>query len=231
MYRKFMLVLVVLLVSLVAVVPALAAAPLQGTVVEGVSVPGIALGDTRAQVQTAYGEPNSCQSGSVGGDASYCQYPVEGGGQVGVHFRGPDGSGPSNSPDDVATGIRWFEQVSGWTTTAGVNTTLAKQDPEAVVAATGEIVELLGYSHQEVLSWSAGEWFGTVHQPDLANQLNQMWRGLVGQVFKPGALPEQIMEYPLVRKDGSVVDCRTVWRAVQDPSGAFKGLEIVIETR
>ncbi len=46
MSRKLMLIWIVLLASLVAVVPVLAAAPAQGTVVEEVSVPGIALRST-----------------------------------------------------------------------------------------------------------------------------------------------------------------------------------------
>jgi hypothetical protein len=33
-------------------------------------------------------------------------------------------------PDDVAYHIQWEEQVSGWTTTAGVNTALALADPD-----------------------------------------------------------------------------------------------------
>jgi hypothetical protein len=135
MSKKIMLLTIAVMISLVTVVPVLAAAPAEGTVVEGESVPGIALGFTRAQVEAAYEEPDSCQSGQVGGDAAYCQFPVEGGGQVGIHYRGPDGSGPSNSPNDVVFAIRWYEQLSGWTTTAGINTTLAAQDPAAVIAA------------------------------------------------------------------------------------------------
>jgi hypothetical protein len=98
-------------------------------------VPGIALGFSRAQVEAAYGPPASCQSGSVGGDYASCSYPVEGGGKVTALYRGPNGGGPSNSPYDVVHHIRWEERVSGWTTTAGVNTALAKSDPHAVVAA------------------------------------------------------------------------------------------------
>jgi hypothetical protein len=60
MFRKSMTILVVVLISLAAVIPVLALAPAEGTVVEGVSVPGIALGDTRAQVEAAYGQPKSC---------------------------------------------------------------------------------------------------------------------------------------------------------------------------
>jgi hypothetical protein len=135
MLRRSLFVLLVAVLSLTVAVPALADAPPQGTVVEGVSVPGVGLGDTRAEVQAAYGDPNTCQSGSVGGDQSYCSYPVEGGGNVWILYRGPDGGGPSASPDDVAVHISWTDQVSGWVTTAGVNTTWARavrEDPQAV---------------------------------------------------------------------------------------------------
>jgi hypothetical protein len=141
MLRKTLFVLLVAVLSLTIVVPALAAAPAEGTVFEGVSVPGVALGDTRAHVQTAYGDPYTCQSGSVPGDKARCSYPVEGLGnnsQVWIHYRGPDGGSPSASPDDVAYYISWWESVSGWTTeVGGVNTTWARsvrQDPEAVLA-------------------------------------------------------------------------------------------------
>jgi uncharacterized membrane protein len=60
MVRKSMTVLVVVLISLVAVIPVLALAPAEGIVVEGFSVPGIALGYTRAQVEAAYGQAKSC---------------------------------------------------------------------------------------------------------------------------------------------------------------------------
>jgi hypothetical protein len=75
-------------------------------------VPGIALGFSRAQVGDAYGEPNSCQSGSVGGDYVVCAYRVDGRGNVWVHYRGADGGKPSKSPDDVAYPFHWEEQVS-----------------------------------------------------------------------------------------------------------------------
>jgi hypothetical protein len=135
MLRKSMFVLLVVASSLAVAAPVLAAAPAEGVVVEGASVPGIALGFSRAQVQAAYGQPSSCQSGSVGGDYAFCAYPVDGGGKVWVRYRGADGGGPSNSPDDVAYHIQWEAQVSGWTTTAGVNTALALADPDAVIVA------------------------------------------------------------------------------------------------
>ena len=141
MLRKSLFVLLVAVLSLTVALPVLADAPATGTVIEGVSVPGVALGDTRAQVQTAYGDPYTCQSGSVPGDKAKCSYPVEGLGHIGqvwIHYRGPDGGLPSASPDDVVYSITWYDSVSGWTTEAGgVNTEWARsvrQDPEAVLA-------------------------------------------------------------------------------------------------
>jgi len=122
MTHKRVFVLLVVALCLVLAVPVLADATAEGLVVEAVSVPGVMLSYSRAQVAEAYGPPASCQSGSVSGDYALCSYAVEGG-------------GPSNSPDDVVYNIRWYEQVSGWTTTAGINTALAKADPDAVIAA------------------------------------------------------------------------------------------------
>ena len=72
--------------------------PAEGTVVEGVSVPGIALGFTRAQVEEAYGDDTLWCQGSGNG---FCAWAVSGGGQVDVHFQGPDGGVASDSPGDV----------------------------------------------------------------------------------------------------------------------------------
>jgi len=118
---------------------ALAAAPAEGIVVEGQSVPGVALGDIRAQVEAAYGQPVSCRDmayydGRRGLDG-ICEFDVDGGGQVTVYYFDTDGGPAQGSPDDVASIIRWSQAVSGWVTTAGVNTTLALADPDAVIAA------------------------------------------------------------------------------------------------
>ncbi|MGB7874508.1 MAG: Ig-like domain-containing protein [Anaerolineales bacterium] len=123
-----------LLLALVAV-PVLADAPGTGVVIEGVSVPGAELGYNRAQVETAFGSPKFCQSVEVGGDMASCSFDVDGGGQVDVRYRGAEGGNASNSPDDVAYHYRWSQAASGWTTTAGVNTALAIQDPDAAIAA------------------------------------------------------------------------------------------------
>ena len=76
MFRKRITILIVVLTSLAIVIPVLGDAPAEGTVVEGVSVPGIALGYTRAQVDAAYGQPRYCKDntnyydGAVGWTAS-----------------------------------------------------------------------------------------------------------------------------------------------------------------
>ena len=102
MLRKSLFVLLVAVLSLAAALPVLAAAPAGGTVVEGVSVPGVALGDSRAQVQAAYGDPFSCTSGYNVDDDATCRYPVEGFPDhlvsIWIKFRGPDGGLPSASP-------------------------------------------------------------------------------------------------------------------------------------
>jgi hypothetical protein len=108
-----------------------AAAPAEGTVVEGVSVPGVALGDTRAMVEAAYGQPYYCS----GTEQSLCQFYAEGGGTVSIQYYGPDGGYATGSPDDSVYYIRWYQAVSGWVTTAGINTTLAYNDLDAVLAA------------------------------------------------------------------------------------------------
>lgn len=114
--------------------PALADAPETGTVIEGVSVPGVALGDTRAEIEAAWGAPVYCQNiSSI--DQGSCEFAAEGGGQIFVRYSGPDGGEPTASPDDLAIRITWHQAVSGWVTTAGINTTLAYNDPDAVQAA------------------------------------------------------------------------------------------------
>lgn len=139
MFRKTILVVSVLLSGLVAAGVALAVAPAQGIVVEGQSVPGVALGDTRAQVEAAYGEPASCTNLSYydgrQGLNGICEFDVDGGGKVTVYYFDAAGGPAQDSPDDVATIIRWSQAVSGWMTTAGVNTTLALENPDAVIAA------------------------------------------------------------------------------------------------
>lgn len=108
--------------------------PAAGVVEEGTSVPGVDLGFTRAQVLAAYGPPYSCQ----GPTQSFCTYEVEGGGRVFVNYGGSGGGEATGGSDDVAFNVHWTEAVSGWVTTAGVNTEMARQDPEGVIAAYPE---------------------------------------------------------------------------------------------
>jgi hypothetical protein len=139
-------VLLILLTTLGLALPAsaLADAPASGVVVEGHSVPGVALGDTRAQVVAAWGPSDRCYDREVTGDQSDCRFPIDGGGVASVEFRGADGRYARNAPDDVVFEVSWGDAgtLSGWvgdtidwTTTAGVNTELALTDQDAVAAA------------------------------------------------------------------------------------------------
>jgi hypothetical protein len=164
MLRRIVFVLFIIAMSITTTVPVLADAPAQGLVVEGQSVPGIALGFRRAEVEAAYGTPAWCQSVEVPGDFASCTFQVDGGGQVSVRYWGADGGYASNSPDDVAYHIRWSELASGWTTTAGVNTTLARTNPDAVIAAYpnaqvtynqwGAILQVKDYSLGIQVNWA-----------------------------------------------------------------------------
>ena len=137
---KRMSILVVVLVSLVLAMPVLAHAPAEGKVVEGVSVPGVSLSDTRVQVQAAWGDPWSCTTGYEVDDDAICSYPVEGLdhlGRIRVRFRGPDGGLPNASPDDVVSSITWNSSVGWITAEGGVDIEWAdsvRHDPEAVLA-------------------------------------------------------------------------------------------------
>jgi hypothetical protein len=118
----------------VVAIPVLAEAPAEGIIVEGASVPGIAIGDTRAQVEAVNGPPRSCNDVDESNDVAYCSFDVEGEGWVGAYYKGPNGGNASDSPDDIVTNIKWGS-VDGWVTTAGINTTLALNDKQAVVDA------------------------------------------------------------------------------------------------
>jgi hypothetical protein len=117
-------------------VAVLADAPAEGAVVEGESAPGITLGvTTRAEVEAVYGAPRWCQDTELGGDRAYCSFAAESGGGIGVRYQGADGRYASNAPDDVAYLVRWSQAVSGWVTTAGIDTALAFEDRQAVADA------------------------------------------------------------------------------------------------
>lgn len=142
-------VLLALLFSGTMVSPALADAPAAGTVVEGMSVPGVALGDNRAQVEATWGAPTYCQNVS-GIDQGSCEFAAQGGGQIFVRYSGPSGGEATASPDDLVIRITWHQAVSGWVTTAGINTTLALNDPDAVLAAYPNAV----INQQSLFGWS-----------------------------------------------------------------------------
>jgi len=172
MMKRTIVALFIGVVSLLVTMPAQAAAPADGLVFEGESVPGLALGDSRAQSEAAYGPPQSCQSVTPGDFAS-CSFPVEGGGTVSVLYQGPDGGNAGNSPDDVVYNIRWYEQVSGWYTTAGVNTSLAAADPDAVIAAYpdatvtdnmfGDVYRVVDHEQGIEIIWALDFYSGTTH--------------------------------------------------------------------
>ena len=167
MKKKTLVMVVILLAVLVTAIPALAHAPAEGTVVEGVSVPGIALGDTRAQVDDAYGHPASCTylSGAT------CSYNVEGGGQVNVNFRAPDGSPAQNLPDDEVTLIGWEPGVTGWVTTAGIDITIARDYPQAVIDA---------YPNADVTYWYDGTFVSRVIDWELGILVDRYWEFYCG---------------------------------------------------
>ncbi len=141
-------VLSALLLSGLIFITVLAAAPAEGVVAEGVSVPGVELGFTRAEVEAAWGPPEYCQNVN-GYDQGSCKFIADDGGQIFVRYRGADGGPASNSPGDVAYFIHWY-QLAGWVTTAGVNTALAYNDPDAVLAAYPNATT----SQQSLFDWS-----------------------------------------------------------------------------
>jgi hypothetical protein len=175
--------------SVVLALPVLADAPSTGVVVEGESVPGIALGSTRAEVETAYGEPYTCSKVLEPGDQGRCRFLVADGGAVDVSFWGADGSGPSAADDDVVTRISWTEQVSGWTTTAGINTAIARADREAVVAA---------YPNARVFRYDSGFREGVPYRVidyEQGVEIEWVWIIYAGRdfvrmsIFEPGPTP------------------------------------------
>lgn len=179
---KRVMVLVVVLASLALALPVLAAAPGEGTVYEGVSVPGIALGDTRAAVEASVGPPRSCVSNDDPPTDSSCTFDVEGGGWVGVRYQGPDGGGATGSDDDVVANIRWNDEVVGWRTSAGITIADIYNDrqlaidtyPNAVLEYEhGVVVKLTDYGEGISISWEAVYIFFNVSM----------------SIFEPGAPP------------------------------------------
>ena len=147
--------------------------PEEGLVIEGESVPGISLGFSREQVENAYGEPQWCQSNGNPGNQAYCSFLVDGGGQVMVHYRGANGGIANGTADDVASKVEWTEAVSGWITTRGINTTLAKENSGDVLAAYpnaqvvynqfGNIYSAIDYSLGIEVLWIPDFYTGQTH--------------------------------------------------------------------
>ena len=165
MFRKKSVILLVVVLSLVMTLPALAAAPEQGTIYEGVSVPGIALGDTRMEVDDSVGPASNCVSNNDPPTMESCKYDVEGGGWVSVRYQGSNGGEATGSPDDVVASIRWSEDVDGWVTSAGISIQMIKFDrqlaidtyPNAVLFYNefGNVVRLTDYDQGISISWDA----------------------------------------------------------------------------
>ena len=163
---KRITIVIVVLFSLVVAQPVLADAPAEGTVVEGVSVPGIALGDSRAQVDASVGPPSNCVSNNDPPTMDSCKYDVAGGGWVSARYQGSGGGQATGSPDDIVASIRWSEDVDGWVTAqGGISIPMIKFDkqlamdtyPDAVLFYNefGSLVRLTDYDLGISISWDA----------------------------------------------------------------------------
>lgn len=183
---------IAILLSAILTVPVLADAPAEGVVMEGKSVPGLVLGATRAEVETAYGEPVHCQDVEVGGDLAWCSYPAEGGSNVSVWYQGADGRYASNSPNDTAYRIQWPQALSGWVTTAGVNTELAFNNRQAVVEA---------YPDAEVTYNDSGK---IIQVEDLQVGIRVRWSEPV-YIFPGGSVSMDIFTPAAALPDGSSI--------------------------
>jgi hypothetical protein len=165
MLGKRTVILAIILFSLVVSIPVLADAPAEGTVLEGVSVPGIALGDTREEVEASVGPPNYCRSNNDPPTMDSCRFDVEGGGWVNVRYQGANGGPAAGSPDDVAARIQWSEDVDGWVTSAGISIPMIKFDrqlamdtyPNAVLFYNdfGALIRLTDYKQGITITWDA----------------------------------------------------------------------------
>lgn len=106
--------------------------PSEGVVYEGDRVPGITLDFTRGEVIAAYGDPSYCQS-ITSGDFAFCTYNTQEG-SASVRYQGSDGGDATASDSDILYVIYWIG-LSGWVTTTGINTAIAFEDPNVVLAA------------------------------------------------------------------------------------------------
>jgi hypothetical protein len=162
---KKITILFVVLLSLLLAVPVMADAPAEGTVYEGESVPGIALGASRADVDESVGPPSYCRSNNDPPTYESCRFDVDGGGWVNVRYLGADGGPATGSPDDVVVNIRWSEDVAGWVTSAGISIPMIKFDrqlavdtyPDAVLFYNdfGALIRLTDYDQGITITWDA----------------------------------------------------------------------------
>ena len=141
-----------LALALASAAPALAAVPPRGTVVEGHSVPGAALGATRQHVLSTWGNPTFCQGTGQG----YCTWQLSNG-AVDLTFVGAGGGNPAGTGQDLVSAADWIG-LSHWKTTAGVTTASALAHPGSVLAAyPGATVYRYGDGHlYEVLDTHLG---------------------------------------------------------------------------
>ncbi|ARU55699.1 hypothetical protein OLMES_1624 [Oleiphilus messinensis] len=96
----------VMLIGIATVSTAWALPPTEGEIIPGVGVPGVELGDTRAQVEQSYGAQTTCGAEAVG---SSC-YDIGGlgsdsAGNVYVRFEGTNGGSATGQQDDVVSGF------------------------------------------------------------------------------------------------------------------------------
>lgn len=82
-----------------------------------------------------------------------------------VRYQVADGGPASGTPDDVASNIRWSEDVDGWVTSAGISIPMIKFDrqlamdkyPNAVLFYNdfGSLVRLTDYDQGITITWDA----------------------------------------------------------------------------
>jgi hypothetical protein len=113
--------------------PAFASAPPSGNAIEGVSVPGLTLGASRAEVEKSYGEPDACQSGAHQHDRAICVYTTAEG-MIEVSYRSGKGRDPKGNAKDAVAGIGWTGQPE-WMTSRGISTANALSNPQGVIDA------------------------------------------------------------------------------------------------
>lgn len=157
--RRIAMAAVVALIVVAIPIQAMANPPIAGSVIEGTSVPGGAIGDTRAQIDASFGDPSFCQS-ITAGDAGFCTYNTSDG-SVSVRYVGNDGGDADASPNDQVHSFNW-SGYSGWSTGVEVSTA---STPEEVVAAYPDATHTVGsFGFESVVSLELGfSWTKTVN--------------------------------------------------------------------